>query len=128
MTGTTIACECDEDEYLPCEEHSRVLVQREGASLRTGDALALIFVQDVLAEFSPQIALNPLDQEFLAHCEECLTETSDAWLYPDDSERLWDLSRLVEQALPTNVISVWNDGYLVVEILSGSPLYDTLED
>lgn len=38
-------CGCSED-YGPCEEHSTQLAQREGASTRTADALALVFLMD----------------------------------------------------------------------------------
>lgn len=38
-------CECSE-EYGPCEDHSEVLAQREGASTRTADELLAVFIGD----------------------------------------------------------------------------------
>ncbi len=39
-------CDCTED-YGPCESHSVTLVSREGASTRTADELAAVFLDDV---------------------------------------------------------------------------------
>ena len=45
--GTDWECECSED-YGACEDHRDVLAQREGASTRTADDLAFVFLCDVV--------------------------------------------------------------------------------
>lgn len=118
MGTRTIDCDCS-DEYGPCEQHCEMLVTREGASHRTADELARVFIDDALnlgAELSPygQGVLEKVDAAF---------EADGSWITdPDLAEALRDLSFQVEQYLADLVVT-WDDGYTIVRPSADCPLY-----
>lgn len=107
-------CGCSED-YGPCEEHGDVLAQREGASLRTSDELALTFIGDALGVGGE---LSPYGRDVYDQAGEAL---SDGWVDNGDlADELHELVRQVEASLGYWV--TWDDGYRIVRVLPGSPL------
>jgi hypothetical protein len=120
-------CECSE-EYGPCERHSELLVSREGSSLRTGDELLSVFIDDAVslgAELSPY----GKDIVFRADAAMQVSGPMSNWL-PDTEEgyelrdALQTVANQVETELYTLGYSVyWEDGYRIVKI-TGGPLND----
>ena len=123
----TDECECS-DEYGPCEIHGITLCQREGASLRTADELALQFVADaydVIAAADADIpGTNPQLRklkEIYDHHEAKLW--CNDWLVDgDDSQALHDDVLMVESWLPDETVCYWEDGYRIVKLTSDCPL------
>ena len=123
----TNECECSE-EYGPCEQHSELLVSREGSSLRTGDELLSVFIDDAVslgAELSPY----GKDIVFRADAAMQVSGPMSNWL-PDTEEgyelrdALQTVANQVETELYTLGYSVyWEDGYRIVKI-TGGPLND----
>ena len=110
-------CECNED-FGPCEMHCDILAQREGASLRTGDELALVFIDDAL-DIDADV-LSPYGREVYNEATEALSKErhiEDA----DLAEALHDLARQVESHLGLWV--TWEDGYVIARV-TGGPLAD----
>ena len=111
------ACECSED-YGPCELHCDLLAGREGASLRTADQLARVFVDDAV---DAGVVLDAEDVAFLAEVDAALDAAEDAclstWLDDDLSQQLSDFARDVEGRLEAWVI--WDDGYRIVRVTGG---------
>lgn len=116
-------CECSE-EFGPCEAHGEVLISREGASLRTGDELAVQFIEDAI---SLGAELSPWGKDVLSRARAALSENESmgvAWL-PDgeDGEGIRDdlqtLEWQVEAELEPMVYR--EDGYRIIKI-TGGPL------
>ncbi len=132
-------CECSE-EYGPCEDHATLLVNREGASTRTADALAYVFLDDVATMF----ANGALDVEVLTAEQwssltdmthiygagaEWTREGSDGWLDdPDVAQALHDDVTMVETWLPEGVWVMWEDGYRIVRVHDDCPLRADADD
>jgi len=109
----TAACTCSED-FGPCEQHCVYLVTREGASLRTADELAALFVLDAQALGSAV----PSEDASLA-------ESVNGWIDDETGEtqdELQDAVLRAESELPDNVSVWWEDGYVIVQV-TGGPLY-----
>ena len=112
--------ECSE-EYGPCEQHGETLVQREGASCRTADELALLYLFD-MAELG-QGELSPWGIEARdaaeANLEANRSERSGtAWI--DDADlvdSLMDVVLQVESA--SDYLTYWDDGYRIVRPSDG---------
>ena len=117
-------CECSED-YGPCEDHSEFLGNREGASCRTADELARVFIDDAVAlgvvlTADDEADLVVIDREF----------EKGSWLYGDEdgypnNQRLYDLKESVESRLyevVEGISIVWEDGYVMSKMLPGCPL------
>ena len=123
QTGS-VPCECSED-FGPCEDHSTVLVMRDGASMRSADELCELFVMDAVqlgAELSAsgRILMAEVAADFAA--------TGESWLSdPDLADALRDLTNQVESDLYTvdaiHPWVTWEDGY-VVNNVTGGPLLD----
>jgi len=128
-------CECSE-EYGPCEEHGEVIAQREGASTRTADDLAYVFLTDVLA-IAEDRGLISADMRGRVNVDK-LREAIDYW----EDENLWDDTmgcRWVrddvdaeihdEIAIGESVLAdlglavYWEDGYVISRV-TGGPLVD----
>lgn len=119
-------CECSE-EFGPCENHSELKISREGASLRTADDLALVFLQDCL---ELGVETTPWGKEVIAKAEAALTANESMgvrWL-PDTDEGSGirdDMATLewqLESELSELGFSVYReDGYRIVKI-TGGPL------
>lgn len=120
-------CECSED-YGPCEEHGIVLAQREGASLRTADELAAVYIGDVLSlidnaanEASAALSTARANAErYWAVCP------NGGWAPFDDDdyslgEALQDSVTACETYAPG--WTFWNDGFRIVRV-TGGPLID----
>lgn len=110
-------CDCTDD-YGPCERHGETLAQRAGASNRTADELARVFIDDAVglgAELSPYGAAE------LAAIDDAWD--GDGWCDdPDVAERLHDLAHQVESYL-ADLVVIWNDGYVIVRPTADCPLY-----
>ena len=116
MAENTCA-DCSEDEG-PCEAHSEILAQREGASLRTGDELALVFIEDALG-IDPEV-LSPYGQMVYGEAREALA--SERHIEdPETADALSDVVHQVEAYLGLWV--TWNDGYVIARV-TGGPLAD----
>jgi len=121
-------CECSED-YGPCEDHCTVLAQREGASCRTADELAFVFLCDAEDILRSNSGGAPDADRVRA----MLNEYSDAeWSRPDVCGWLEDAD--VAQALHDDVNMVeswlsawtlWDDGYSIVVPTGDCPLLDS---
>lgn len=110
-------CECSE-EYGPCESHCDVLAQREGASLRTGDELIALYLDDALS-IDPE-CLSPYGRDVKARVDAALAESS--WLDDSDlGDELYSVRDQVESSL--DAVTYWDDGYRIVKI-TGGPLLD----
>lgn len=117
------SCECSE-EFGPCEQHCEVLVSREGASLRTGDELAVQFIDDAV---SLGVELSPWGKSVLQRAKKLLADNESmgaAWLpegtdgdeVRDDMQTLeWQVKAELEPAVYRE------DGYRIVKI-TGGPL------
>lgn len=124
-TGDDVtACNCTED-YGPCEAHSEVLAQREGASLRTADQLLVTFVYDCLA-IDPE-CLSPNGREALRLAEDALDrdpimggwlEDGAAGSAEDVREALADLARQLEGYFADLWIT-WEDGFVIARVIGG---------
>lgn len=113
----TFECGCSWDDG-PCEEHGDVLAQREGASLRTGDELALGFIADALGIGGE---LSPYGRDIYEQAGEALS--GESWIEDEElADALTDLVRQVEASLGYWV--TWGDGYRIVRVLPGTPLDD----
>lgn len=114
-------CDCSE-EYGPCEAHGVTLAQREGASLRTGDELGLVYIGDALS-IDPS-ALSAYGQETYKEAAAALAESS--WIDDADlAEALTDLTHQVEAYISdTDLQTFWEDGYRIVRITGGPLLED----
>jgi hypothetical protein len=112
IVAAVIADVCSPDpcseEYGPCEAHGEALYIREGAAVRTGDELAVVYLLDVATltgvEIAPDVAR--------------IVESLDGWTAdPADADALQDA---VDRApLPPDVMAVWDDGYVIYRILGG---------
>lgn len=125
---TNEVCECNID-YGPCESHATVLVQREGASSRSADELALVFIEDAI-----DLGFNP-DESMRTFLDGLVWDGS--WLADtDESQTLWECRDEAESAVyaldipdghPTD--GAWfihtEDGYWISVIHSG-PLLVTI--
>lgn len=126
---TTITCDCDPDEMLPCEEHMVVLAQREGASARTGDELLSVWVHD--AVFFRGVELSPWGRDLLSRYDAALESNRRfgvAWL-PDGrqvlAEEMDTLRNQVEVSLALldePVYTHWDDGYIMYSLTEDCPL------
>jgi hypothetical protein len=104
------------EEFGPCGLHGETLVQREGASVRTGDELALLYLDDM--ESLGQGELSPWGSEIRAICNTRLEVnrslvSGTAWI--DDADlvdSLDDVVRQVESA--SDYLTYWDDGYRIV--------------
>ena len=134
-------CGCSED-YGPCEDHAETLAQREGASTRTADALALVFLMDVRDLIDHALETNVLASDLTdardrltREIDDALTwewsgaDAGDGWLETpaDDSyspaEYLQDLVQRAESDLGMIGASVyWDDGYVISRMHDDCPL------
>lgn len=121
----THACGCSE-EYGPCDDHSEVMAQREGSSMRTADDLSHVFCLDAIAL---GVAPSPYGSAVLERVRtrlESQRRNGVAWL--NDSALQDELSSVVnalETDLETLDMSVyWDDGYRIVKMKDGCPLKD----
>lgn len=125
-------CECSED-YGPCEDHSEVLAQREGAAVRTSDELLAVFVGDVMAilasetgraeDLLPGGSARETAADYWRECP------NGGWA-PYDNRETYSLSKaladardVAESLLPADVYAWWDDGYVIAR-LTGGPLAD----
>jgi hypothetical protein len=146
MNGTiTYSCGCFDNygEESPCEAHSIILAQREGASTRTSDELALVWIGDACAIIGAD-ALSATGRITVDTAWRMLRDndsgTGCLWYpdsddaHPDDptAEEIRDdirsLSNELEELLLTlddgPVLTDWDDGYLMYRISGDSPLRD----
>lgn len=120
-------CDCSE-EFGPCEDHSELLVSREGASLRTADELSVLFIQDAV---SLGVELSVWGKETLGYAQGDLSDNESmgvAWFSDNEAERIQDeigtLQWQVESELATLGYSVyWEDGFRILKV-TGGPLAD----
>lgn len=121
-------CGCDPDEMLPCEQHMTVVAQREGASQRTADELASVFIHDAVGA---GVVLSPWGRRFHAEYDEAL-EGSRLWgvsWLPENSEGLADdMTTLISQ-VETDLFTMddpiyvhWDDGYVMFRLTADCPL------
>jgi hypothetical protein len=118
----TQVCECSED-FGPCEQHSEVLAQREGAAVRTADELAAIFIGDVEA-LRPTVRVYEADFETARDvaAEYWEQNPNGGWAEPELSEALSDSIYAGEWMLAELGLSVyWDDGFVIYRI-TGGPL------
>jgi hypothetical protein len=116
-------CGCSE-EYGPCEQHGDTLVNREGASLRTGDELTLLLVSDLK---DCGVALSEDEAAALARLEQKLEadrspHSGVAWFSDQgDAEAAQELSQAVE-GKADGLMVIHEDGYRIVRPHEDCPL------
>ena len=128
-------CECSED-WGPCEDHGEVVAQREGASTRTADDLAYVFLTDVLAigEERGWIAPNMLGKvnadrlrtaEHYWSNDDLWDDTMGCrWVRDDVDAEIHDEIAIGESVLADLGLAVyWEDGYVISRV-TGGPLVD----
>lgn len=120
-------CECSE-EYGPCELHTDVLAQREGASTRTADDLAYVFLTDVVGILEAEGRPVPAQlAEAVAYwTEDDLWDDNMGcrWVKETVEAEIHDDINTGESALYDIGASVWwDDGYVIARI-TGGPLSD----
>ncbi len=121
MTTTTCGCT---DEYGPCEEHGQVLVQREGAALRSADQLALQYIDDVVQLDGVSKVLSAAGLDTVRRAEVDLGMTGESWFSDADlSQEVHDLVHQVENNIGPDYQTYWDDGLRIVRI-TGGPLMD----
>ncbi len=122
-------CECSE-EYGPCEDHSEVLAQREGASTRTADELLAVFIGDAIdiMEGEEDLIAGALIGTWSAVADAYWKACPNGGWAPIAegdaytlSEELADTANVVESYLPALVY--WEDGYVISRI-TGGPLLE----
>lgn len=130
-------CDCSE-EYGPCEDHSEVLAQREGASARTADELAFVFLDDVLAIVQSSDDVTKMqvraddyrrlrnDVAYWSEDEHWTDNHGVRWLDVDRDvnapDRLMDaLYHAASVLSDIDLMSWWEDGYMIARI-TGGPL------
>lgn len=148
---TTDVCECSE-EYGPCEAHSEVLAQRDGASTRTADELLAVFIGDAEGIIGRPITEH--DASAVADAYWRAADNDGGWVpldgppigiggtligtgaygpairvctdligMEDLAEALHDAATYgAEGALPADVWVRWEDGYVISRI-TGGPLH-----
>lgn len=117
-------CGCSVHEG-PCETHADLIALRQGAAVRTGDELNLVFIDDCLTNFAGEL-LTEDERVQVGGLETALEAARDAhsgvaWFDAEDSEAAAELARLVEQRLPEGTWVNWEDGYVILQA-SGGPL------
>ena len=133
-------CGCSED-YGPCEDHSTQLAQREGASTRTADSLALVFlmdVRDLLDAHTTETQDAPTRETVyrLTADIDCVLswtwsrDAGDGWLEDDGegnyADILQDMVQSAEGHLSLIDASVWwDDGYRILVMSEDCPLVAT---
>lgn len=127
---TTITCDCDPDEVVPCEEHMDLVAQREGASARTADELRSVWVHDAVAAGAE---LSPWGRDLLDGYDSVLESNRRygvAWL-PDGHQVLAEeMSTLVFQVecslatMDNPIYTHWDDGYTLFRLTPDCPLRD----
>lgn len=121
--GEVPDCGCT-DEYGPCEQHGEVKFQREGASARTADELALQFIDDALALDSECLSAEGRDTRRKAVADLAAEREGffGGWLSDADlSQALNDLVDQVENYIGPEYQTYRDDGYRIVRI-TGGPL------
>lgn len=123
MTENTCGCT---DEYGPCDAHGDILIVRDGASVRTADESAVLFIEDAC---SLGAALSPYGDDVLKRANEALEANRSqasgvAWL---DDEGLHDevmtVYGQVETELATlGIYTYQQDGYWMVRPSEDCPL------
>lgn len=135
-------CDCSED-YGPCEDHAEVLAQRAGASTRTADDLAYVFLTDVLAIAEDPDIWQGYDAD-MSHRRDKLAAMVKFWgddalwddnygcrwlKYDEESsfdhrDALYDDQMVAEGLLfDLGLNAWWEDGYRIVRV-TGGPLVD----
>lgn len=125
MTSQAVECECT-DEYGPCEQHCEVLAQREGASCRTADELALVFISDARGLYpDDEDPLVGWGREVVATVEQNMREHQSNWITddPDLGDQLQSVVNQVENYIAPEYQTCWDDGYRIVKI-TGGPFYE----
>lgn len=129
MHGPTIEsaslCDCSED-FGPCEDHSTVLVVREGASTRTADESALQLVED-LRDCGVKLADD--DSAEFDRLTSALEDSRDAhsgvaW-FDVDSDR--DSARELADRIEQSADGLWvshDDGYVIARPHDDCPLVE----
>lgn len=111
-----------------CEDHRHTPVIREGASQRSGDELAELFLDDGTNLLYVKPTTEQL-AEIAVVIEACDDDhaTHGAWLGNDDlREELDDLVRQVEDMLATAGWFVdWDDGYVIWRPSADNPVAET---
>ena len=113
----SVQCQECSVECGPCELHGETLVQREGASLRTGDELSLLYLDDM--ESLGQGELSPYGADVRARAESALEanrspRSGTAWI--DDSDLADELNDVVFQVeSASDYLTYWDDGYRIVK-------------
>lgn len=123
-----VECECSED-FGPCERHMTVLAQREGASTRTADALALVFLYDVAdliddARGFKDIKARDIADGWRDDATWSGTHPGDGWIEheDDDHAEIGDDVSMVETWLPGDMWVAWDDGYVISRMSDDCPL------
>lgn len=115
-------CDCS-NEHGPCEQHCQVIIQREGASLRSADELAVQYLEDA-QELVPD-RLSPYGYGVLRRAQTDLAK-SGAWLSQRTvtSDELYSLVDQVETEVGVAGYQTYReDGYSIVKI-TGGPLLE----
>lgn len=112
-------CDCS-PESGPCEEHGRILFQREGAALRTAEELAIQYIDDALTIDSEILA--PYGREVVRQAR---AAGRDVFLLDGLADELFDVEYQVENNLAGvhrngyNIMTVREDGYTIYDVHSG---------
>jgi hypothetical protein len=127
---TATTCDCTED-YGPCEDHATTVIQREGASTRTADELAVIYCDDAagLLEDIGGTVLDT-DHELIRDAWELLEaerRMGVAWFPESDAGEMLDEVLRLGDALMSDLFALgyattWDDGYIVSRVHEDSPL------
>ena len=114
-------CTCNDYEYTFCEEHCKVVISRDGASLRTANELLSVFVADAVSLW---VELSPWGVDVRTRYDAALESARDpqtgaAWLPDTDAGMALhdDMNTLVCQA-ESSLYELgygveWEDGYII---------------
>ena len=125
-------CECSE-EYGPCEEHCEVIAQRAGASSRTADDLAYVFLCDVLDIVEDGGHAPTVTASGLASLRDAVIYWEDdsrwddnygcRWVKEDEDSIHDDIVWGEQVATDLGLSVYWEDGYVISRV-TGGPLVD----
>jgi hypothetical protein len=116
-------CECDQ-EYGPCEQHSTVLVSRDGAAVRNCDEHIMCLIDDLIGVGAELSAAGRVEHKQLT--DSLVPDEWHGFRFTDveDYEAAVWLSEQLESTLGENMCVFHDDGFVIVQLHDDCPLLE----